>query len=243
VPDDDVKKKEGLGSKLMSKLGLKVDDTLKKKMAADEAKSTQKKKPIRSLGSVSTTSCRTMSLGQSSAGVPSLGQTSSMGQSDAGDCEELLNNALADTLPHERTTVMMRNIPNNVTREQLLQIFDDEGFKGHYDLVYVPIDLKNKVGLGYAFINFVNNESAESFSKHFQGFRDWKMQSEKVCKVAWSDAMQGLDEHLGRYRDCPMMHKSIPDELKPALFQNGERIPFPEPTRRIRTPRCWSRRP
>merc|ERR1719183_450180 len=99
-----------------------------------------------------------MSLGQSSTGVPSLGQTSSMGQSDAGDCEELLSNAPADTLPHERTTVMMRNIPNNVTREQLLGIFNDEGFKGHYDLVYVPIDLKNRVGLGYAFINFVSNE-------------------------------------------------------------------------------------
>lgn len=173
----------------------------------------------------------------------SWGTSVGTGTSSGAKAEpEVRHNALEDTLPHERTTVMMRNIPNNATREQLIKLFNDEGYLGRYNLVYLPIDLKNKVGLGYAFINFVDNEGANSFTLHFNGFKNWNMQSEKICEVAWSDALQGLDEHVERYRDCPVMHESIPDEFKPVLFKDGERIDFPEPTKRIRAPRPWSRR-
>jgi len=150
------------------------------------------------------------------------------------------HNALEDTLPHERTTVMVRNIPNNCSREQLITFMNDEGFEGFYTLVYLPIDLKNRVGLGYAFIDFISNAEAVKFMNYFQGFDKWNMKSEKVCDVAWSDALQGLDEHVERYRDSPVMHDSVPEEFKPVLFKNGERVPFPEPTKRIRAPRPWT---
>jgi len=167
---------------------------------------------------------------------------SSWGQASTDDNDDAPINALESTLPHERTTVMMRNIPNNISRAQLLSILDNEGFAGAYDLLYLPIDLKNKVGLGYAFVNFVSHGAAEGFAHHFRGFMNWNMQSEKVCEVTWSDALQGLEEHVERYRDCPVMHESIPDEFKPVLFQDGVRVAFPEPTKRIRAPRPWSRR-
>jgi len=157
-----------------------------------------------------------------------------------------LINAL-NVFPHGHTTVMMRNIPNNFSREQLLELMNDEGFKGRYDLLYLPMDLKKKVGLGYAFINFVGNEDAEDFGKHFQGFTGWDIggfhkQSEKICEVKWSDVLQGVHDHVERYRDCPVMHESIPDEFKPILFKDGERIAFPSPTKKLRAPRPWSRR-
>jgi len=180
----------------------------------------------RSWGSTSTAS------GGPSWGLASIGEEE----------EDMEDDDVADTLPHERTTVMMRNIPNNACREQLTDLFDAEGFRGRYNLIYLPIDLKNKVGLGYAFINFVTNEGARAFTRHFEGFKNWNMQSEKVATVTWSDAMQGLDEHVERYRDCPVMHESIPDAYKPALFKDGVRVPFPEPTKKIRAPRPWSRR-
>jgi len=167
---------------------------------------------------------------------------SSWGQSFAGNGEPETRSALSHTLPHERTTMMMRNIPNNFSREQLLALVDDEGFRGQYDLLYLPIDLKKKVGLGYAFVNFVKHEDAEAFAEHFRGFKNWKTQSEKVCELTWSDALQGLDEHVERYRDCPVMHESIPDEFKPVLFKDGVRMPFPGPTKKIRAPRPWCRR-
>jgi len=162
---------------------------------------------------------------------------SSFGPSCAGDDEPETKSSLAHTLPQELTTVMMRNIPNNLTREQLLALVNDGGFQRRYDLLYLPMDLKKQVGLGYAFINFVSHEDAEAFAQHFRGFKEWKMQSEKVCEITWSDALQGLDAHVQRYRDCPVMHDSLPDEFKPVLFKDGVRVPFPKPTKRIRAPR------
>jgi len=142
----------------------------------------------------------------------------------------------------ELTTVMMRNIPNSLTRSELLKLMDNAGFRGHYDLFYLPIDLKNKCGLGYAFANFVHHDFALAFSKHFNGFNSWNMQSEKVCEVTWSKGMQGLNEHVSDYRDSPVMHESVPDEYRPVLFKNGARVPFPPPTKNLRAPRIWSRR-
>lgn len=191
-----------------------------------------------------TASASTTSMGTSSFGAASWGTmtTATASMALAGEEEPAIHNALSDTLPHERTTVMMRNIPNNITRDKLIKLINDEGFQGDYNLLYLPVDLKNRVGLGYAFINFVGNEQAQNFSKHFTDFSNWNMESEKVCEVKWSDALQGLEEHVERYRDCPVMHESIPDEFKPVLFKDGERVPFPEPTKRIRAPRPWSRR-
>jgi hypothetical protein len=140
------------------------------------------------------------------------------------------------------TTVMMRNIPNNYTRELLLNLIDDYGFRGCYDLVYLPVDFKTEFGLGYSFINFTDSESAERFRIVFEGFRDWSVLSEKVCEVLWSEALQGVADHVERYRNSPVMHETVPDEFRPALFRDGQRIAFPAPTKKIRAPRLWSRR-
>jgi len=141
------------------------------------------------------------------------------------------------------TTAMMRNIPNNYTRTMLLELIDSEGFSGQYDLVYLPMDFKNNVGLGYSFVNLVDTETAKRFQRHFSGFRDWKAQSDKVCEVTWSGAIQGIDAHIERYRNSAVMHESVLDECKPVLFKDGKRVPFPQPTKRIRAPRQLPRRP
>lgn len=144
--------------------------------------------------------------------------------------------------PNLLTTVMMRNIPINMTREMLLQLMNAEGFVGSYDFVYLPMDFKKMVGLGYSFINLVDGLAARRFHAHFSGFDRWGIQTEKVCEMAWSDALQGKDAHIERYRNSPVMHHSMPDDCKPLLFDDGERQPFPEPTKRIRAPRQWPQR-
>jgi hypothetical protein len=145
----------------------------------------------------------------------------------------------ADPLtPQALTTVMMRNLPNNYTRDMLLELLDHHDFLHGYDLVYLPIDFQTEAGLGYAFVNLVTPEEAERFRRHFHGFSDWRVTSEKVCEVSWSDALQGIEAHVERYRNSPVMHESVPDLFKPALFDKaGNRVPFPEPTKTIRPPR------
>jgi len=135
------------------------------------------------------------------------------------------------------TTVMMRNIPNNYTRTRLLDLLNSEGFLGAYDFLYLPMDFQTEVGLGYAFINLVNHNVATRFHDYFQGFSSWSLQSDKVCQMSWSDIHQGLQAHIDRYLNSPVMHDSVPDRFKPVLFTRGVSITFPKPTAIIRPPR------
>jgi len=137
----------------------------------------------------------------------------------------------------KRTTVMLRNMPNNYSRTMLLELLDAEGFAGQYDFLYLPMDFQSRASLGYAFINFTSSDSAEAFWRVFDGYSNWAIPSRKMSGVSWSGPHQGLEAHVERYRNSPVMAESTPDEYKPILFDSGMRIPFPAPTRRIRAPR------
>jgi len=131
----------------------------------------------------------------------------------------------------------MRNIPGEYTRADVVGLMDQEGFKGLYDLVYMPVDFQTELNHGYAFVNFTTAESAKRFQERFTGFNEWLMPSERICEIFFSDQSQGIDANIERYRNSPMMHESVDDRFKPALFQGGQRIPFPKPTKKIRAPR------
>eukprot|EP00929_Paragymnodinium_shiwhaense_P120457 TRINITY_DN92409_c0_g1_i1.p1 TRINITY_DN92409_c0_g1~~TRINITY_DN92409_c0_g1_i1.p1 ORF type:complete len:514 (-),score=147.09 TRINITY_DN92409_c0_g1_i1:185-1726(-) len=146
-----------------------------------------------------------------------------------------------EAFPEKPTTVMMRHLPNDYTRDMLCDLLDCEGFKRMYDFVYLPIDFNRCAGLGYAFVNFAVHEDADRARKHFEGFTRWRVQSHKVCEVNWGEPLQGLAAHIERFRNSPVMHEGVPHEYKPALFENGVRVPFPEPTKRIRAPRLKHR--
>merc|ERR1712187_965551 len=149
--------------------------------------------------------------------------------SEAGD-----NDSIAD---QGRTTAMMRNIPKTYTRAKLLELLDQHGFNGAYDLVYMPVDFQTELNQGYAFINFTASGDFEKFQEHFTGFSEWSVPSDGVCEISWSEAAQGIDENIQRYRDCSVMHESVAGRCKPVLFERGLRIPFPKPTKKIKAPK------
>jgi len=151
---------------------------------------------------------------------------------------ESCDNSDADGSSQEwRTTVMLRNMPNNYTRDMLLELVNSMGFAGCFDFAYLPVDFKSQAGLGYAFINFISTAEAQRCFDCFEGFSEWKVPSEKVCTVTWGSPYQGLEAHIERYQNSPVMHQSIPDEWKPVLFDNGVRVVFPAPTKAIKTPK------
>lgn len=143
----------------------------------------------------------------------------------------------------QKCTVVMRNVPNQYTRDMLLALIDQHGFAGTYSLVYLPMDFATGMAVGYAFINFNLHCDAVRFQDTFQGFKNWVFKgSSKVCEVNWRDGEDDLPAQIERFRNCPMMHPSVPDDFRPALFHAGSRIDFPPPTQTIRKPRIRSRR-
>lgn len=133
-----------------------------------------------------------------------------------------------------RTTVMLRNVPNNYTRDMLIELVNT--LTSSYNLIYFPVDFTTGAGLGYAFVNMCSPEDALALWSSLDGFSRWALPSQKVCKVSWSHPHQGLTPHVDRYRNSPVMHPAVPDRWKPALFKDGERIPFPAPTKKLKMP-------
>jgi hypothetical protein len=96
------------------------------------------------------------------------------------------------------TTLMMKNLPNKVTRDLLLKHIDDAWFANSYDFVYLPIDPDTKANRGYAFINFVKSECAAMFANHFEGKMLRSYSSGKVIHITPA-AIQGFDANYAFY--------------------------------------------
>lgn len=145
--------------------------------------------------------------------------------------------------PEEQTTLLLRNLPENFTRTTLQDLLNRRGFSGRYDFIYMPMNFRTKASFGYAFVNFVGHKGAQQCFDVFHGYTSWDVPSDKVCDVSWSNMHQGLPAHIDRYRNSPVMHESVEDEYKPAVFApgTGARAIFPAPTKKLRVPRI--RRP
>lgn len=152
-------------------------------------------------------------------------------------CNQGADSEDSDECNSHRTTVMIRNLPEGATRGMLEQLLDKEGFAACYDFIYVPSDIASGASFFYAFVNLVSPAEARRFQRHFTHFSNWLEPCDKESVVDWSEALQGLFALAERYRNSPLMHKTVPDGLRPAMYRDGKRIQFPPPTRQLRAPR------
>jgi len=136
-----------------------------------------------------------------------------------------------------KTTLMLCQLPNHYSRNSVMDLLRSEGLADHVTFIYVPSNLRSRDNFGYAFVDFDSASATAECKERLEGFTSWSEPSEKVLSVGWSDT-QGLDANIERYRNSPLMHESVDDELKPAIFGNGgHRVAFPKPTKHIRAPR------
>jgi len=140
-----------------------------------------------------------------------------------------------------RTTILMKNLPHSFTREELTRTLDDSGLAGCYNFVYVPRSFRTMACMCYAFINMCSPELALRCFDVFQGFKNWSVESDNICEVVWCDKFQGLEQHVKRYRNSPLMHPKVPEKFKPMLYEGGIRVPFPPPTQALKQPRMRKR--
>mmetsp|Transcript_49860 Transcript_49860/g.132405 ORF Transcript_49860/g.132405 Transcript_49860/m.132405 type:complete len:778 (-) Transcript_49860:127-2460(-) len=130
------------------------------------------------------------------------------------------------------STAMLRNIPNRYTRKMLVDRLDD-GFRGGFDFVYMPIDFSKQCNMGYAFINFKDPLTCRRFMRTFHGVRSkdclLSCNSPKVCEVTFA-RLQGLKENVCSLQNSPIMDQLAEhEEWQPLLFDDhGDPVPFPK---------------
>jgi hypothetical protein len=146
-------------------------------------------------------------------------------------------NDVGGNCDHQRTTVIVRNLPNSYNRDLIIELLNAHGGTAKYDFLYFPVDFQTGSGLGFAFVNFVTHMDACLVKDRLDGFRKWVIPSSKICAVGWSgNDQQGVNANIERYRNNSVMHKSVPDSSKPVVFENGVRMKFPSSTKKLWPP-------
>lgn len=100
------------------------------------------------------------------------------------------------------TTLMLRNVPSNYTQDMLLEeIIEYLGTSDCFDFFYLPWDLPEDRNVGYAFVNFEDAATAESFTAGFTN-HSWKKgtTAKQRCKVLPA-RIQGLEANLRHLMD------------------------------------------
>merc|ERR1712031_12811 len=93
------------------------------------------------------------------------------------------------------------------------------------------------ITIGYAFVNFATPEAAQECISRLDGLSDRITTGETSLNVYWSEKDQGLMTIIDRHRNSPVMHESVLDEFKPAVYVEGVRVAFPPSTKHVRPPR------
>lgn len=127
-----------------------------------------------------------------------------------------------------RTTLMIKNIPNKYTSKMLLATIDEQ-HRGKYDFIYLPIDFKNKCNMGYAFINMIDPLQIVAFHQTFEGRKWEKFNSEKVASLAYA-RIQGKGALIAHFQNSSLMNED--KRCRPILFHTdgpnaGDQEPFP----------------
>ena len=101
------------------------------------------------------------------------------------------------SLEDQRTSIMIKNIPNKFTRDLLLNTID-QNFKGTYDLFILPTDGSKNKNFGYSFINFLSCYFIPYFYSQFNK-KNWSgTNSKKICEITYSK-IQGRQNLISYY--------------------------------------------
>ncbi len=120
----------------------------------------------------------------------------------------------------QRTTLMVRNIPNKYTQQMLLDEFAKSGFGPEkMDVLYLPVDFKKRGrNFGYAFVNFVEYKDIVSFVDKYSGKKwdDSFKGSAKVCDIAYAK-VQGKETMLERFEKSAVL-MAMGEEYRPKVL-------------------------
>jgi len=111
------------------------------------------------------------------------------------------------------TTVMVQNLPRCLQQSIILERLDSCGFANLYDFVYAPVVFGTGRGIGYAFINFVDNHTAQSFITKFHKRPAFFRNAEyRLCVLRVTTArIQGKEANLRKWLTPKMLRVKNPN--------------------------------
>jgi len=123
--------------------------------------------------------------------------------------------------PSKATTVMLRNIPNRYTAEEILAEMLSVGFDApKFDFLYLPIDFMTKRNRGYCFINFRKAADAFRFVQAFHGQRLTRYATRKILEVSPA-VTQGFEKNVAQYASKHADRIQNP-WFRPMIFRAGD---------------------
>jgi hypothetical protein len=171
----------------------------------------------------------------------SLLSTSTLSPASNSNCQThkslTMQNTIYDNVHDDRTTLMVCNLPTELSQQEFVLHFIDAGYGGLFDFVYMPMNLRARGNFGYAFLNFTSSSVAAHVMAHLGTSEYHDSENPDRWNCQWSKC-QGWNANVERYRNSPLMHESVPLESKPAIYDSCcNQVAFPQPTKRIPKPR------
>lgn len=121
----------------------------------------------------------------------------------------------------EVTSMMVRNLPFNLTQQKLIDALDATGFAGLYDFCYLPHKFRDHKNVGYAFVNFVNPTAAQEFKRKWHQDKGTVFKTSDMRKALnVTDAeLQGRQANM-RKANSKKMCRVRNDSFKPVLLSS-----------------------
>mmetsp|Transcript_78031 Transcript_78031/g.189072 ORF Transcript_78031/g.189072 Transcript_78031/m.189072 type:complete len:250 (+) Transcript_78031:73-822(+) len=117
------------------------------------------------------------------------------------------------TIPAPMTTLMIRNVPLDLTVEDVLSMWPP---KDNYDYLYLPQDSSHVRKTSYCFINFTSHEKAIGFNEQWHGHFMPYHKAPRSLSITVAGT-QGLRANLSRHSsmdlDCMAKHGTLPITL------------------------------
>eukprot|EP00928_Gymnodinium_smaydae_P081035 TRINITY_DN64611_c0_g1_i1.p1 TRINITY_DN64611_c0_g1~~TRINITY_DN64611_c0_g1_i1.p1 ORF type:complete len:195 (-),score=9.31 TRINITY_DN64611_c0_g1_i1:372-956(-) len=113
------------------------------------------------------------------------------------------------------TTLVIRNVPFELTVLEFRRSVDESGFEGQYDILYMPVCTISRRNKGFGFINFISVGIAERFARAWHQSWEFREAVHNPGPVIISPArLQGRDATLRLLRRNKLLRLRDP-ELKP----------------------------
>ncbi|KAF2012689.1 hypothetical protein BU24DRAFT_484416 [Aaosphaeria arxii CBS 175.79] len=119
-----------------------------------------------------------------------------------------------------RSTLMLRNIPNEMNWMGLKKIMDAICI-GSYDFVYLRMDFTTQANVGYAFINFSDLNGIVAFVNALDGQQWTGYRSTKAVEISYA-TIQGKEALVTKFRNSSVMQES--PNCKPRLFNTFDDV-------------------